>query len=87
MSLCSKTLTTAGCYPFQDKDRFVIEKTPHVYIVGNQPRFESTVIEGPDGQSCRIISVPRFKDTGEMVLLDMETLEVEVVKFGLYQQT
>ncbi|KAG9566521.1 hypothetical protein KCU77_g17097, partial [Aureobasidium melanogenum] len=86
--LCAPTAPdTLWCYPFQDKDRFVIEKTPHVYIVGNQPRFESTVIQGPDGQSCRIISVPRFKDTGEMVLLDMETLEVEVVRFGLYQQT
>ncbi|KAG9635582.1 hypothetical protein KCU64_g14963, partial [Aureobasidium melanogenum] len=86
--LCAPTAPdTLWCYPFQDKDRFVIEKTPHVYIVGNQPRFESTVIQGPDGQSCRIISVPRFKDTGEMLLLDMETLEVEVVKFGLYQQT
>lgn len=78
-------LTAAGCYPFQDKDQFVIEATPHVYIVGNQPRFESTVVEGADGQSCRIISVPRFKDTSELLLLDMETLEVEVVKFGVYQ--
>jgi DNA polymerase delta subunit 2 len=78
-------LTIAGCYPFQDKDQFVIEETPHVYIVGNQPRFESTVVEGSDGQKCRIISVPRFKDTNELLLLDMETLEVEVVKFGVFQ--
>lgn len=55
--------------------------------MGNQPRFESTIVEGPDGQSCRIISVPRFKDTGELLLLDAETLEVEVVKFGVYQET
>ncbi len=32
-----------GCYPFQDKDQFIIEECPHVYFVGNQPRFESTV--------------------------------------------
>ncbi|KAI5239517.1 hypothetical protein E4T43_06718 [Aureobasidium subglaciale] len=86
--LCAPTAPdTLWCYPFQDKDQFVLETTPHVYIVGNQPRFESTVVEGPDGQSCRIISVPRFKDTGELLLLDMETLEVEVVKFGVYQET
>ncbi|THW85393.1 hypothetical protein D6D15_08092, partial [Aureobasidium pullulans] len=86
--LCAPTAPdTLWCYPFQDKDRFVIEATPHVYIVGNQPRFESTIVEGPDGQSCRIISVPRFKDTGELLLLDAETLEVEVVKFGVYQET
>lgn len=55
--------------------------------MGNQPRFESTVIDGPDGQSVRLIAVPRFKDTGELLLLDSETLEVEVVKFGVYTET
>lgn len=73
-----------GCYPYQDRDHFVIEDCPHVYIVGNQPRFESSLIEGPTGQSVRLIAVPKFRDTGELLLLDAETLEVEVVKFGVF---
>ncbi|KAE8147692.1 DNA polymerase alpha/epsilon subunit B-domain-containing protein [Aspergillus avenaceus] len=32
----------------------------------------------------RLLSVPRFKETGELVLVDTETLEVEVVKFGTF---
>jgi DNA polymerase delta subunit 2 len=28
----------------------------------------------------RLVAVPKFKETGEVVLLDMETLEVEIVK-------
>lgn len=74
-----------GCYPFQDGDAFVITASPHVYIVGNQPSFETTTIEGPTGQKVVLIAVPKFKETGELVLLDAETLETEVVKFGVFE--
>jgi len=72
-----------GCYPFQDKDQFVIEECPHVFFVGNQPDFETTVIHGPAGQSVRLIAVPKFKETGEVVLLDTDTLEVELVRIDV----
>ena len=74
-----------GCYPFQDKDPFVIEECPHVYFVGNQPRYETAMIEGPVGQEVRLISVPKFKETGELVLLDTDTLETEIVKFNVFE--
>lgn len=73
----------AGCYPFQDKDQFVIEECPHVYFVGNQPRFETSVIEGPAGQMVRLIAVPIFRVTGEIVVLDTETLDAEVIRFSV----
>ena len=73
----------AGCYPFQDKDQFVIEECPHVYFVGNQPRFETNVIEGPAGQTVRLIAIPIFRETGQIVLLDTDTLEVEVLRFDV----
>ncbi|KAF2405122.1 hypothetical protein EJ06DRAFT_502077 [Trichodelitschia bisporula] len=72
---------TLWSYPFQDKDPFVIKECPHVYLVGNQPRFETAIIQGPAGQTVKLISVPKFKETGMLVLLDMETLEAECVKF------
>ncbi|WPH03697.1 dna polymerase subunit delta-2 [Acrodontium crateriforme] len=72
---------TLPCYPFQEGDAFVINHCPHVYIVGNQPRFETRLIHGPDGQSVRLIAVPRFKVTGELVLLDLESLVPELVRF------
>lgn len=75
-----------GCYPFRDKDQFVIEECPHVYFVGNQPRYDTTVIDGPAGQQVRLITIPSFYATGEMVLLDTETLEVEVVKFEVNEE-
>ncbi|KAK4546212.1 hypothetical protein LTR36_002349 [Oleoguttula mirabilis] len=75
---------TLPCYPFQDEDQFVIKDCPHVFFVGNQPRFETTLIEGPVGQAVRIIAVPRFKETGEVVVVDMETLVPEVVRFEVF---
>lgn len=53
-------------------------------MAGNQPRFETDLIEGPNGQAVRLIAVPKFKETGEIVLLDAETLEPEVVKFEVF---
>ena len=56
-----------------------------MYFVGNQPKFSTTVIEGPEGQQVRLIAVPPFKETGTLVLLDGETLEVETVNFTTKQ--
>ncbi len=75
---------TLWCYPFQDRDQFVIEQCPHVFFVGNQPRFDTTVVDGPGDQQVRLITIPRFHETGELVLVDAETLEVELVKFDIH---
>ncbi|PYH47410.1 DNA-directed DNA polymerase delta subunit POL31 [Aspergillus saccharolyticus JOP 1030-1] len=36
------------------------------------------------GPRVRLLSIPKFKETGELVLVDVQTLEVEVVKFGAF---
>lgn len=71
---------TLWCYPFVDSDPFVVTETPEVLVVGNQPEFATRLVER-DGGRCRVVLVPRFDRTGEMVLVDTETLEVEVVSF------
>jgi len=53
---------------------------PHLFFVGSQPKFDTASIEGPDGQVVRLIAVPRFSETGEVVLVDSETLEASVVR-------
>lgn len=85
-----------GCYPFQTHDPFVIPPgaCPHVFFAGNQPRFETCVVygDGADEQEgeeraeetrVRLIAVPGFKETGEVVLVDLEDLEVEVLRVGV----
>ncbi|KAM0308182.1 hypothetical protein ACHAO8_010242 [Botrytis cinerea] len=71
---------TLWSYPFQDADPFIINTCPHIFFAGNQPSFDTASIEGPDGQTVRLISIPSFEETGEIVLLDAETLDAEVVR-------
>ncbi|KAI1048643.1 hypothetical protein LB506_002347 [Fusarium annulatum] len=73
---------TLWSYPFQDDDPFVMQTCPHLYFVGNQPHFSTKVIHGPEGQSVRLVTVPSFAETKELVLIDTETLEVERVKIS-----
>lgn len=55
---------------------------PHLYFIGNQPEFGTKVIEGAQGQMVRLILVPSFAKTKEVVLVDTETLDVERVKIA-----
>ena len=56
---------------------------PHVYFVGGQPDFGTKLISGPDGQVVRLITVPNFSESKEIVLVDSETLDVSRVKISL----
>ncbi|CAI4545508.1 AAC_collapsed_G0030090.mRNA.1.CDS.1 [Saccharomyces cerevisiae] len=73
---------TLWCYPYTDKDPFVLDKWPHVYIVANQPYFGTRVVE-IGGKNIKIISVPEFSSTEMIILLDLETLEAETVKIDI----
>ncbi|KAH8205198.1 hypothetical protein TruAng_000610 [Truncatella angustata] len=73
---------TLWAYPFQDDDPFVMRTCPHLYFVGCQPEFGTRVVTGPEGQSVRLITVPSFAATKELVLVDMETLDVTKVKIA-----
>ena len=41
--------------------------------------------DGSDAARVRLLAVPKFSETGELILVDTETLEVEVVKFGVFK--
>ncbi|KAF9578074.1 hypothetical protein BGW38_006335, partial [Lunasporangiospora selenospora] len=42
---------TLWCYPFKDKDPFIMERTPHIYFIGNQDKFATTLIHVRAGAS------------------------------------
>lgn len=64
-----------------------MSESPHVYFVGNQPKYDTTTIEGPDGQTVRLVAIPKFYETGQFVLLDSDTLETELVEIELLEET
>ncbi|KAF7725532.1 hypothetical protein EC973_009562 [Apophysomyces ossiformis] len=74
---------TLWCYPFQDEDPFLLETSPNVYFIGNQPQFETSMVEGPEGQRTRVVLVPSFAETGIVVLINLSTLECTSLQIGL----
>ncbi|KAG4303821.1 hypothetical protein PORY_002784 [Pneumocystis oryctolagi] len=77
---------TLWCYPFSEKDPFVLSEAPHVYFVGNQEEFGTKFIKGENGQMIRLIMLPIFSKTGTVVLLNLSTLECEQMKFNIYDK-
>lgn len=73
---------TLGCYPFSDRDPFLIESCPHVYFVGNQGKFETRLLKGSEGQLVRLICIPKFCETGVAVVLNMRNLECHALSFA-----
>ncbi|XP_050302842.1 DNA polymerase delta subunit 2 [Anthonomus grandis grandis] len=72
---------TLGCFPYYNKDPFILDECPHVYFAGNQTEFASKVITGENGQQIRLISIPKFSETFQGVLLNVQSLDCEVVSF------
>lgn len=66
--------------PFHEKDPFIINTTPHVYYMGNQEKFETKLVQGPEGQQVRLIALPSFATTQTVVLLNLDTLAVHPVR-------
>jgi DNA polymerase delta subunit 2 len=84
-SVCFATNAVIGCYPFQDDDPLIVRDCPHIYFAGSQPKFAKKIIQGPADQEVLLLSIPKFKETGQIVVLDMETLGVELVEIGIVQ--
>lgn len=76
--LCPTAPDTLCSYPFVDNDPFVVQHAAHVCFAGNQPFYASKMALG-----TRLLTVPDFASTGQLVLLDMESLETEVVAFSV----
>ncbi|KAJ7694131.1 DNA polymerase alpha/epsilon subunit B-domain-containing protein [Mycena rosella] len=79
---------TLWCHPYFKADPFLISQTPDLYIVGGQRRFGTKMVveshkDGKAQQRCRVVLVPRFADTGMLVLVNLRTLDVKCVKFGI----
>jgi DNA polymerase delta subunit 2 len=41
--------------------------------------------DNSNGSRVRLLAIPKFSETGELILVDTETLEVEVIKFGVFK--
>jgi DNA polymerase subunit delta-2 len=67
---------TLWCYPFKATDALVIRAAPDLYLIGNQDAYATKLVH-----NVRLILVPSFARTHEVVVLDTETLEPHVMSF------
>eukprot|EP00842_Homolaphlyctis_polyrhiza_P000793 jgi/Hompol1/1714/HPOL_000253-RA len=80
---------TLWCHPMSQDDPLVLDTRPHVFFVGNQHRFDTTVVQMPSSEgggrkleTTRVVLVPSFSETGILVLINLATIECKIVEFG-----
>ncbi|KAG0261372.1 hypothetical protein DFQ27_002992 [Actinomortierella ambigua] len=73
---------TLWCYPFKDKDPFIMSQSPHVYVVGNQDKFATELVIGNDGQRTRVVTLPSFSSSSTIALVNLRTLECMPISFS-----
>ena len=73
-------------------DPFILPHRPDVYFAGNCDKFETRLVDGNGDEIAkgglahgnnltRLVCVPSFAKTGEVVLVKLQSLECEVVSF------
>jgi len=81
-NICPTAPDTLACFPFKASDPFILDKTPHLYFVGNQDSFSTKLVES-QGQRVRLVCVPRFHSTQEIAMVNLRTLEVKSMSFKI----
>ncbi|MGH0130496.1 UNVERIFIED_CONTAM: hypothetical protein FKN15_038528 [Acipenser sinensis] len=73
-----------GCYPFYQRDLFILEECPHVYFCGNAPAFQSKRVIGADGQDVLLVAIPEFSSTQTACLVNLRNLECQPISFSAF---
>ncbi|KIK74894.1 hypothetical protein PAXRUDRAFT_835860 [Paxillus rubicundulus Ve08.2h10] len=79
---------TLWCHPYRERDPFVLEETPDIYIIGGMLEFDTALVRPEHGSEnasrrCRVVLVPSFSETGVLALVNMRTLDVLRLNFGV----
>ena len=85
---CPTAPDTLRAFPYVDEDPFVFEQAPHVYFAGNQEQYGERLVESgvvTCKQAVKILSIPSFRKTKTICLLDLGTLQSYPVTFDISQ--
>ncbi|KAI0665028.1 DNA polymerase alpha/epsilon subunit B-domain-containing protein [Cubamyces menziesii] len=81
---------TLWCHPYFRQDPFLLLQTPDLYVVGNQPKFATKLVQDTEAEEneqprkrCRIVLLPGFRETGILVLVNLRTLAVRKIQFAV----
>ncbi|XP_041473976.1 DNA polymerase delta subunit 2-like [Lytechinus variegatus] len=74
---------TLACYPYYNKDPFIIKDCPAIYFAGNQPRFQTKkVVTGSDDEEVLLVTVPSFQETKSCVIVNLRTMDCQPLIFS-----
>jgi DNA polymerase delta subunit 2 len=89
--LCPNGPSSVPTVPHAEKDPMVLEQEeqPRLYFAGNCQEFATKMMTlstaaaaGSNSVvSTRLVCVPAFSETGQAVLVNLETMDVQVLKF------
>ncbi|UXI15267.1 breast cancer type 1 susceptibility protein-like [Sarcoptes scabiei] len=70
-------------YPFSDNDPLVLNDYPDIFFAGNQNDFGIGSMPTPDDRkTIRLISIPKFSEKFIGVLVNLKTLDCEMLAFN-----
>ena len=81
---------TLWCHPYRERDPFVLNETPDIYVIGGMSEFATALVGSEQNgkkkrsRQCRLVLLPSFAETGTLALINMRTLDVRCVNFGLH---
>jgi DNA polymerase delta subunit 2 len=75
--MCPTGPSSVPTVPHTEQDPMVLDQMPQVYFCGNASKFAHKVMA--DGTV--LLCVPKFSETSEAVLLNLDTLKVELLRF------
>lgn len=77
-NICPTAPDSVGAVPTTD---FVLTETPQLYFCGNCEEGFATKITTTTTTKTRLVCIPKFHETGEAVLVNLRTLDVELLRF------
>ena len=56
-------------------------------VAGNQPYYDTALVQGQQGQQCRVLSLPSFAHTGCAALIDTASpdLQCQPLQFSIHR--
>ncbi|XP_072748042.1 DNA polymerase delta subunit 2 isoform X2 [Anoplolepis gracilipes] len=72
---------TLPIYPFFKNDPFVMKECPDIYFAGNMDKYDTKLITA-EGQTIRLICIPKFSETKTAVLVNLQDLTTQPISFG-----
>lgn len=84
--ICPTAPDTLRAFPYVDSDPFVVHQAPHVYFAGNQEAYGERLVTSTVTtckQAVKILSLPIFRKTKSIVLLDVTSLQSYEIKFDV----